>query len=128
MKRFSGARGCGSSSRWCGVLLALQYLAPNGGYDEVETSQMNSYITKGQVKEITLIDGGDQKIKATLDAGVRSGGDKVTAHWLDGTQSELVHAGPDSRSTKGTIEDVQLQDPPAQPDRPIARDAAAVRR
>ena len=35
-----------------GVLLALQYLAPNGGYDEVTTSQMSQYIEKGQVDEI----------------------------------------------------------------------------
>ena len=49
-----------------GVLLALQYLAPNGGYDEIDTSEMSSYIAKGQVKEITFIDG-DQQIQATLD-------------------------------------------------------------
>ena len=33
-----------------GVLLALQYLAPNGGYDEVTTSEMESYIAKGEVE------------------------------------------------------------------------------
>jgi cell division protease FtsH len=71
-----------------GVLLALQYLAPSGGYDEVDTSTMNAYITSGQVKDITLIDG-DQQIKATLDSGVRSDGDQVTSHWLDGTQETL---------------------------------------
>ena len=43
------------------VLLALQYLAPGGGYDEVDTSRMQSYIAKGEVKEITFIDG-DQTI------------------------------------------------------------------
>ncbi|MFA6298614.1 MAG: ATP-dependent metallopeptidase FtsH/Yme1/Tma family protein, partial [Nocardioides sp.] len=37
------------------VLLALQYLAPGGGYDEVETSRMQSYIAKGEVQEITFI-------------------------------------------------------------------------
>ncbi len=52
-----------------GVLLALQFLAPSGGYDEVTTSEMNSYIAKGQVKEITFIDG-DQQIQATLDSDV----------------------------------------------------------
>ena len=72
-----------------GVLLALQYLAPSGGYDEVDTGTMNGYINAGQVKEITLVDG-DQQIKATLDDGVRSDGDQVTSHWLDGTQQQLV--------------------------------------
>ena len=81
-----------------GVLLALQYLAPSGGYDEVDTGQMNSYITAGQVKEITLVDG-DQQIKATLDSGVRSDGDQVTSHWLDGTQPAAVeeHRGADQQ-------------------------------
>ena len=51
-----------------GVLLALQYLTPSGGYDEIETSEMRQYISTGQVKEISFIDG-DQVMKATLDAG-----------------------------------------------------------
>ena len=67
-----------------GVLLALQYLVPNGGYDEVEASKMQDYITSGEVKEITFVDGGEQQIKATLDDGK-----KVTAFWLDGTQAQL---------------------------------------
>jgi cell division protease FtsH len=33
-----------------GVLLALQYLAPNGGYDEIESSKMESYISSGEVE------------------------------------------------------------------------------
>ena len=85
-----------------GVLLALQYLAPSGGYDEVDTGTMNGYISAGQVKEITLVDG-DQQIKATLDSGVRSGGDQVTSHWLDGTQQELVDS-IQAQIKKGTIE------------------------
>ncbi len=72
-----------------GVLLALQYLAPSGGYDEVDASTMDSYITSGQVKDIVMIDG-DQQIKATLDSGVRPEGDQVTSHWLDGTQAQIV--------------------------------------
>src|SRR3954471_22526246 len=63
-----------------GVLFALQYLAPSGGYDEIEQSTMNGYITSGQVKDLTLIDG-DQTIKATLDDGVRPAGEQVTSHW-----------------------------------------------
>ncbi|MBI2245212.1 MAG: ATP-dependent metallopeptidase FtsH/Yme1/Tma family protein, partial [Nocardioides sp.] len=67
-----------------GVLLALQYLAPNRGGDEVDASKMQDYISSGEVKELTFVDGGEQQIKATLDNG-----DKVTAFWLDGTQAEL---------------------------------------
>lgn len=67
-----------------GVLLALQYLAPNGGYDEIESSTMQEHIASGEVKEITFIDAGDQQIKAELDNG-----DKVTAFWLDGTQAAI---------------------------------------
>ena len=65
-----------------GVLIALQYLAPSGGYDEIESSKMEKYISSGEVKEITFVDGGDQQIKATL-----TNGDKVTAFWLDGTRT-----------------------------------------
>ena len=31
-----------------GVLLALQFLAPNGGYDEIESSKMEDYISSGR--------------------------------------------------------------------------------
>src|SRR3954454_17730074 len=68
-----------------GVIIALQYLVPNGGYTEIETSKMTSYVTKGEVKEITFVDGGDQEIRATLDNGK-----KVLATWVDGQQVQLV--------------------------------------
>src|SRR3954447_13495730 len=68
-----------------GVIIALQYLVPNGGYTEIETSKMTSYIVKGEVKEITSVDGGDQEIRATLDNGK-----KVLATWVDGQQVQLV--------------------------------------
>ncbi len=71
-----------------GVIFALQYLAPSGGYDEIASGEMTSYITHGQVKEITLVDG-DQQVKATLKDGVRSGGSEVTTHWLAGTEDVL---------------------------------------
>ncbi|ABL79986.1 MULTISPECIES: ATP-dependent zinc metalloprotease FtsH [unclassified Nocardioides] len=67
-----------------GVLLALQYLAPNRGGEEVDASKMQDLISSGEIKELTFVDGGEQQIKATLDNG-----DKVTAFWLDGTQAEL---------------------------------------
>ena len=85
-----------------GVLLALQYLAPNGGYDEVTTSEMESYIAKGEVKEITFV-GGDQAMQATLDDGVRSSGDKVTAYWVAGQQRGIIDQ-VDEQIAKGTIE------------------------
>src|SRR4051794_9690438 len=68
-----------------GVIIALQYLVPNGGYTEIETSKMTSYIVKGEVKEVTFVDGGDQEIRATLDNGK-----KVLATWVDGQQVQLV--------------------------------------
>jgi cell division protease FtsH len=85
-----------------GVLIALQYLAPNGGYDEVETSTMQSYIAKGEVKEITFV-GGDQQIQATLDDGVRDDGSKVMAYWVDGQQQGIIKS-VDEQIAKGTIE------------------------
>ncbi|MFT4085095.1 MAG: ATP-dependent zinc metalloprotease FtsH [Nocardioides sp.] len=72
-----------------GVLLALQYLAPRGGGDEISTGQMISYIQKDQVKDITFVDG-DQQIKATLVDGTRSAGDKVTTHWVEGDQESII--------------------------------------
>ena len=86
-----------------GVLLALQYLAPGGGYDEVPTSKMESYISEGQVKEITFIDG-DQTIEATLDSGVRDGGSKVMTHYVMGQQQGIINLVDDQVSA-GTIEE-----------------------
>ncbi|HEU4811687.1 MAG TPA: ATP-dependent zinc metalloprotease FtsH [Nocardioides sp.] len=93
-----------------GVLLALQYLAPNGGYDEVTTSEMNQYISSGEINEITFIDG-DQQIKATLDDGVdRSGGNKITAYWVDGQQTGIIDA-VDEQVDEGTIEKANSENP-----------------
>ncbi len=93
-----------------GVLLALQYLTPSGGYDEISTSQMNQYIAAGQVQDITFVDG-DQVIKATLDRGTnREGGDKVMAHWVDGQQEGIIDA-VDEQISKGTIEKSNSENP-----------------
>ena len=51
-----------------GVLLALQFLSSDGGYDEITTSQMVPNINSGEVSKITFVDG-DQAIRATLDDG-----------------------------------------------------------
>src|SRR6476659_6091187 len=63
---------------------------------------MESYINKGEVKEITFV-GGDQQIQATLKSGVRSSGDKVTASWVDGQQQRIL-SEVDKQVAKGTIE------------------------
>ncbi|WP_372728230.1 ATP-dependent zinc metalloprotease FtsH [Nocardioides sp.] len=94
-----------------GVLLALQYLAPNGAYDEVETSELNSYIARGEVKDITFIDG-DQQIKATLDDSVeRTGGNKITTHWVDGQQIGILER-VDEQIREGKIRKSNSENPP----------------
>ncbi|WP_435742720.1 ATP-dependent zinc metalloprotease FtsH [Nocardioides sp. SYSU DS0663] len=92
-----------------GVLLALQYLAPNGGYDEVSTSQLEQYIADGDVEEITFIDG-DQKIEATLDEGVREEGDQVTASYVLGQQVDIIDA-VDEQVAAGTIKTSNSENP-----------------
>jgi len=68
-----------------GVIIVLQYLVPNGGYTEIETSKMTAYIQSGEVKEVTFVGGSDQEIRAELDNGK-----KVLSHWVDGQQVALV--------------------------------------
>jgi cell division protease FtsH len=67
-----------------GVLVALQYLAPNGGYDQVDTSTMVKHIKDGSVKDISFIDG-DQEIRATLDNG-----QKISSSWVGGQQQSII--------------------------------------
>jgi cell division protease FtsH len=96
------------------ILFALQYIASPGGYDEIKTSQMMQYISDGQVKSITLVDGGDQTIKATLKDGVRPEGADVTSHWLDGTQAELQQAiqkDIDNKTLEPNAYDVSISHP-----------------
>ncbi len=87
-----------------GVLVALQYLVPNGGYEEIETSQMAQHITDGDVKTVTFTDG-DQEIRATLQNG-----DKVLAYWVDGQQNDLIKAASDGVQN-GEIEDYNSENP-----------------
>jgi cell division protease FtsH len=84
-----------------GVLLAFQFLTPNGGYDEIDTSKMSTYISSGEVKTVTFVDR-DQTIQAQLD-----GGRKVTASWVLGQQRDLV-ASAQAGVKKGTIEDYNV--------------------
>lgn len=84
------------------VLLAIQFLAPSDGYDEVDTSTLASYIEEGSVEEIEF-NGADFEIQATLDAGTRDAGDKVVAQYVDGQQEGLLFA-VDEQVEAGTIE------------------------
>lgn len=91
------------------VLLALEFLAPGGGYDEVSTSQLVKYVQDGDVEEITFIDG-DQTIEATLDDGTRDEGDQVMAHYIQG-QQETILAAVDEQVAEGTIEKSNSENP-----------------
>ena len=84
-----------------GVLLAFQFLTPNGGYDEIDTSKMSTYISNGDVKTVTFVDR-DQTIQAELDSGK-----KVTASWVLGQQRDLVKTAQEGVK-KGTIEDYNV--------------------
>ncbi len=92
-----------------GVLIALQYLVPGGGYDEVPTSQLESYIAEGQVDEITFVDG-EQAIQATLDTGVRDSGDEVMSYYVQG-QVEGIISQVDEQLSAGTIEESNSENP-----------------
>ncbi|HET9859200.1 MAG TPA: ATP-dependent zinc metalloprotease FtsH [Nocardioidaceae bacterium] len=81
-----------------GVLIALQYLAPNGGYDEIDTSEMVGLLEDGSLESVLFVDG-DQEIRATLDNG-----DKVIASWVSGQQRDLVNLAQDGVQS-GAIED-----------------------
>ncbi len=87
-----------------GVLVALQYLAPNGGYDQIDTSKMVSYIKDGSVKDITFVDG-DQEIQATLDNG-----QKVSSNWVAGQQQSII-AAAQKQVDAGKIETSNSKNP-----------------
>ena len=84
------------------VLLAIQFLAPSDGYDEVKTSTLAKYIDDGSVDEIEF-NGVDFEVRATLDKGTRDDGDKVVAFYIDGQQEALL-AAVDEQIAAGTIE------------------------
>jgi cell division protease FtsH len=84
------------------VLLAIQFLAPSDGYDEVNTSTLASYIDDGKVDEIEF-NGADFEIQATLDKGTREEGDKVVAQYIDGQQEQLLQAVQEQKAA-GTID------------------------
>ena len=85
-----------------GVLVALQYLAPNGGDEEVDTSTMVGHIEDGSVESILFVDG-DQEIQATLDDGT-----KLTSSWVAGQQVSLVNKVQEQVDA-GTIEKFNVE-------------------
>ncbi|CUR54417.1 ATP-dependent zinc metalloprotease FtsH [metagenome] len=87
-----------------GVLLALQFLTPNGGYKEISTGEMEANISTGKIKEITFVNG-DQEMRATLDDGT-----KVVASWVDGQQVGLVES-VNEQIDKDTIEKFNSETP-----------------
>ena len=89
-----------------GVLVALQFLAPSGGYDEINTSSMVQKIESGEVESILFVDG-DQEIRATLDNG-----DKVLSSWVAGQQRDLVIAAQKQvNASPPGIEDFNVEVP-----------------
>jgi len=92
-----------------GVLLALQFLAPSGGADEITTSRLTEYIEAGEVDEITFVDG-DQEIQATLDEGARQGGLEVMSFYIQG-QQETILALVDEQVAEGTISESTSENP-----------------
>ena len=87
-----------------GVLVVLQYAA-NPAQSEVETSKMVDYITSGEVKEITFVDGGDQQIRAKLDNGK-----EVISTWVTGQQIRLVRQ-VQKQVDAGEIEKFNVENP-----------------
>ncbi len=87
-----------------GVLVALQYLAPNGGYDEVETSSMVDLLEGDTVESVLFVDG-DQEIRVTLD-----GGEKTIASWVTGQQRDLVNLA-EKQVNAGNIEKFDVEVP-----------------
>jgi len=90
-----------------GVLLAFQFLTPNSGGDEIAASQMSKYISSGEVKEITFVDG-DQEIRATLGKDVRADGAEVFTKWIGGTQDATYDAAI-KQFDEGNIEKVETE-------------------
>jgi cell division protease FtsH len=90
-----------------GVLIALQYLAPNGGYDEIDTSEMVGHLKDGSVESVLFVDG-DQEIRATLDEGQEQ--DKVIASWVSGQQRDLVNLAQQGVN-EGQIEEFNVEVP-----------------
>ncbi len=91
------------------VLVALNFVVPAGGSDEIPTSQMEAYIADGDVSEITFVDQ-EQAIQATLDEGVREEGREVQSFYVLGQVEGIVDA-VDEQVAEGTIEQSNSENP-----------------
>src|ERR1700750_1614142 len=80
-----------------GFFIALQLLIPNGGYKEIDTSEMTAHIQKGDIKKVTFVGGGDQEIRAELKDGK-----KVPSHWVHGQKVARVNQ-LQKKATAGTV-------------------------
>jgi cell division protease FtsH len=87
-----------------GVLVALQYLAPNGGYTQVDTSTMAHDISDGSAKTVLFVDG-DQEIRTVLDNG-----QKISSSWVAGTQNGLFQSA-EQGVKNGSIAKVNVEVP-----------------
>ncbi len=68
------------------VILAIQLSGSAGGFSEVRTSTMVTYLQDDKVKEVTFKEG-DQEIQATLENGK-----KVRANWIGSQGADLADA------------------------------------
>ena len=80
------------------VLVVLETISSRGGYEDVKTSQMVSYINKGELKDITFVDG-DQLIQ-----GETNDGKKVQSQWLTDQGIQLLDK-VQKQIDDGTIDD-----------------------
>ncbi len=88
------------------VVVVLQLVTPSGGYSEVKTATMVSYLEDGKVDEVTFVEG-DQQIEAQLEDGK-----KVRAHWLGDQGSRLVEAAQQAVADKSLKSyDVEVPQP-----------------
>ena len=66
------------------VIVVLQLSSSSGGYQEIRTATMVTYLENAKIKDVTFVEG-DQEIRATL-----TDGKKVRAKWLGTQGSRLV--------------------------------------
>ena len=66
------------------VIVVLQLSSSSGGYQEIRTATMVTYLENAKIKDVTFVEG-DQEIRATLKDGK-----KVRAKWLGDQGARLV--------------------------------------
>ncbi|MFZ0140162.1 MAG: ATP-dependent metallopeptidase FtsH/Yme1/Tma family protein, partial [Aeromicrobium sp.] len=66
------------------VIVVLQLSSSSGGYQEIRTATMVTYLESAKIKDVTFVEG-DQEIRATLKDGK-----KVRAKWLGTQGARLV--------------------------------------